>query len=248
MLNYIKRKSFFHTLDPRTKLFFFIFFSFLSLVSTKTLYLSAIFTFIFAVFLLNRLPFREIRSFSKIFILLSIVVIVIQGFFYPSGKTTVFLLLPLKFEGLLFGLTISLRLFTILFSLSILMLTTKQKDLLHSLGNFVPKDIAFSLTTAFRSIPILEEEIKIIIISQEARGLRKAGKKKLSAYFPIIVPLFAKALTRAQYLAMSVEARGFGKAKLRYKMRMAKKDWLVIFGTAAFGIACFWLFTFYFIA
>jgi energy-coupling factor transport system permease protein len=222
-------------------LFLFIFFSVISLVSTKIIYLSAIFIFVFLIFLFNRLPFREIKNFSKFFVVLSFVVVVVQGFFYPLGKTIIFNVVPITLEGLFFGFAISLRLFAILFSLSMLMLTTRQGDLLHSLGNFMPKDIAFSLAIAFRSIPILEEEAKTIIISQEARGLRKRGKKRLAAYFPVIVPLFAKALTRAKYLAMSVEARGFGEAKMKYEMKMAKRDWLVICGTMAFGIACFWL-------
>lgn len=242
MLNYTERRSLFHGLDPRTKLFLFAFFSFASLASTSIIYLSAIFVFVFAVFLLNRLPFREIRNFSRFFILLSMIAIVVQGFFYPLGEAVLSPLLPLKIEGLLFGFAISLRLFTILFSLSMLMLTTKQGDLLHALGNFMPKDIAFSLTIAFRSIPILEEEAKTIIISQEARGLRKAGKKRLAAYFPVIVPLFAKALTRAKYLAMSVEARGFGEANIKYEMKMRKRDWMLICWTIVFGIACFWFF------
>jgi len=242
MLRYLKVKSFFHGLDPRTKLFFFISLSVLSVVSTKIIYLSALFAFVFIIFLANRLPLREIKNFSKIFIILSLVVITIQGFFYPLGKTIIYPILPVTLEGIIFGIAISLRLFTILFSFSVLMLSTEQKDLLHSLGKFIPRDIAFSLTTAFRSIPILEEEARTIIISQEARGLRKSGRRRLTAYFPIIVPLFAKALTRAQYLAMSVEARGFGRRRITHEMKMAKRDWLVVFGTIMFGVLCIWFF------
>jgi len=244
MLSYAKGKSFFHGLDPRTKLFLFIFFSVISLVSTKTIYLLTIFTFIFLIFLFNRLPFREIKNFSKFFVALSCAVVVIQGFFYPLGKTIIFNVVPITLEGLVFGFAISLRLFTILFSLSILMLTTKQRDLLHALGNFIPKDMAFSLTIAFRSIPMLEEETRTIIISQEVRGLRKIRSKKLTAYFSIIVPLFAKALTRARYLAMSVESRGFGRTKMKYETKMKRQDWTIVFGTITFGILCIRLFAF----
>ena len=235
MLRYSNGEGFLHELDPRTKLSFFFFISTLSLLSTNMIYLSSLFVFTLSVFLISRLSFKEIKGFSKFFVILSVFVVIFQGFFYPLGKTA-FSPIPLTLEGLAFGFAISLRLFTILFSLSILMLTTKQKNLLEALGNFIPKDFALSLTTAFRFIPIMEEETKTIIISQEARGLRKKGSRKLTAYFPILVPLLAKALTRARNLAISVESRGFGKVRTKYELKMKTKDWLVIFGTLAFGV------------
>lgn len=235
MLKYSEGESIFHGLDPRTKLFFFLFISTLSLISTGILYLSSLFAFILFIFLVNRLPFSEIKGFSKFFVILSVFVVIFQGFFYPLGKTTLFQI-PMTLEGITFGFAISLRLFAILFSLSILMLTTKQKKLLEALGNFLPKDLAFSLTTAFRFIPILEEETKAIVISQEARGLRKKGARKLTVYFPIIVPLFVKALTRAKNLALSVESRGFGRGRIKYNLKMKTKDWMVFSGTLAFGV------------
>ncbi|MCK4335770.1 MAG: energy-coupling factor transporter transmembrane protein EcfT [Candidatus Aenigmarchaeota archaeon] len=235
MLKYSEGESFFHKLDPRTKLFFFISLSVLSLLSTSIIYLSSVFAFTLIVFLANRLSFQKIKSFSKFFIILSIFVVILQGFFYPLGKT-ILSPIPITLEGLAFGFAISLRLFTILLSLSVLMLTTKQKYLLEALGNFIPKDFALSLTTAFRFIPIIEEEARTIIISQEARGLKRRGKMKLTAYFPIIVPLFAKALTRAKNLAISVESRGFGRKRTKYDLKMKPKDWLVVAGTLAFGL------------
>ncbi len=240
MLKYSKGESIFHGLDPRTKLFFFLFISALSLFSTSVLYLSSLFAFILFVFLVNRLPFSEIMGFSRFFLILSVFVVLLQGIFYPLGET-VLSPLPMTLEGITFGFAVSLRLFTILFSLSILMLTTRQKKLLEALGNFLPKDFAFSLTTAFRFIPILEEETKAIVISQEARGLRKKGTRKLTVYFPVIVPLFAKALTRAKNLALSAESRGFGRARVKYDLKMRNKDWIVLFGTVAFGILIIFL-------
>ncbi|MCD6591069.1 MAG: energy-coupling factor transporter transmembrane protein EcfT [Candidatus Aenigmarchaeota archaeon] len=240
MLRYKDGRSLFHKLDSRTKFFFF--FSTLSLFSTNILYLSSIFVFTLFVFLANRLSFQDIKGFSKFFIIFSILLVIFQGFFYPFGKTHLLSGFPITFEGIAFGFAISLRLFTILFSLAILMLTTKQKHLLESLGNFLPKDLAFSLTTAFRFIPIFEEETKTIIISQESRGLKKRGPRRLTFYFPVIVPLFTKALERAKNLAMSVETRGFGKAKTRYNLKMKTNDWIIVLGTLIFGVLCFWLF------
>lgn len=237
MLRYHKGQSAFHGLDPRTKLFFFVSLSILCLLSVNVYYLFTIFFFTFLIFSLNRLPFHELKNFSKIFLLLSVLVILIQGFFYPLGQTPIYQVLDftLTLEGVIFGVGISFRLFTLLFALSIFMLTSRPKEMMESLGNFMPKDLAFSLTTAFRFIPILQSEINNIMISQESRGLKRRRMKKITAYFPIIVPLLAKALTRAKYLAMSVESRGFGGNSIKYETRMEARDWLVVFGTLAFG-------------
>lgn len=241
MLVYKEGKSLFHKLDPRTKLFFFVFISVLCLVSTNLYYLLTIFVFTFLVFLVNGLPFRELKNPSKIFMALSLFVIVIQGFFYPMGKTAVYRIFDFAFtlEGLIFGIGISFRLFTLLLAISVFMLTTRPKEMMESLGNFLPKDLAFSLATAFRFIPIFQTEIKAIMISQESRGLGRKRRKKLTSYFPVIVPLFAKALTRAKNLAISVESRGFGRARIKYDLKMGRKDWLVVLGTTTFGILLF---------
>jgi len=243
MLRYHQGQSTFHKLDPRTKLFFFVSLSVFCLLSVNVYYLLTVFIFAFLVFTVNRLPLRELKDFSKIFIILSVLVITIQGFFYPLGQTALYNILGfvVTLEGVVFGIGISFRLFTLLFAVSIFMLTTRPKEMMESLGNFLPKDIAFSLTTAFRFIPIFQSEINTIMISQESRGHGKGRMKKITSYFPIIVPLLAKALTRAKYLAMSVESRGFGKGKTRYEMEMRKADWLVIIGTLTFGICLFLL-------
>jgi energy-coupling factor transport system permease protein len=143
---------------------------------------------------------------------------------------------------LLFGLGIAFRLLTLVFAISIFMLTTKPKDMIESLSNYFPYSLAFSLTTAFRFIPIFQEELNHIRISQEARGLRTRGFRKVSVYFPIIVPLLAKALNRARYLAYNVESRGFGSRKIRYERTFERNDWFVIFGIVCFGVLSIWAF------
>lgn len=240
MLRYIEGSGVFHGLSPMTKLFLFFLFSAASVLSTNVQYLFALLLVLLSAFLLGGLSFREIGGFSKFFVALSLTVILLQGFIYPLGETSVLPFLPIKYEGLMFGLSISFRIFVILFSLSILMLTTKQRDLLGSMGRILPQDIAFSLTTAFRFMPILEEEANAINIAQAARGLRKRRAKRLTAYFPIVVPLLSKALQRARNLAMSAETRGYGMPRKRRKIEMEKKDWLAVFLSAATVVLCFY--------
>lgn len=238
MLGYHEGSSLLHRLDPRTKLFLSVFISLLSLLSTNLYYLITVFLFSFFIFLLNRLPIRHLGYFSRMFVMLSIIITIFQGFFYPQAETIIYRILyfSMSLEGILFGAGISFRLFTILFAFSIFALTTRPKEMMESFGNFMPKDIAFSLTTAFRFIPIFQTEIKIISISQETRGLRKSGAKKITSYLPVMVPLFSKALMRAKNLAVSVESRGFGRSKIRYDLHMKTSDWAVILGTLSFGI------------
>ena len=239
MLRYTEGDSFFHGLDPRTKLAFFISISVLAAVSTDIAYLFTLFVFTAVVFFANRLPLKETAGFSGFFIMISVFIVVFQGFFYPLGKSAVLAGGPVTWEGLEFGAAISLRMFSIFFSLCTLMLTTKYKSLMEALSGFMPADFAFSLSTSFRFIPTIEEETRKIMISQEARGLRKRGRRKLTAYFPVVVPLLSRSLERARNLAMSVEARGFGRSRIRYDLEMKRSDWLVIAGTVAFGVCLY---------
>ncbi|MCK5022942.1 MAG: hypothetical protein KAS04_02100, partial [Candidatus Aenigmarchaeota archaeon] len=92
-------------------------------------YLFSLFMFNVLIFFANKLPLRDIYGFSKFFVIISAFVITFQGIFYPLGTTALFGFLPFTTEGIVFGIAISLRMFCILFSLSLLMLTTKQKDI-----------------------------------------------------------------------------------------------------------------------
>lgn len=237
MIEYAKGNSLFHKLDPRTKLFWLIATSLLCIISTNFYYLLAILIWVVLTIVALKLPFMRILSFTKVFMFLAIIVIVLQGFLFP-GKEILFSILSLTFttEGFFFGIAIAIRLLCLGFAVPVFVMTTKPKDLIESLGNHVSGEIAFMITTAFRFIPIFQRELQTIINAQQSRALKKRNMKW---YFAITIPLLIKALTRAKYMAFSIESRGFSpqlKTNKYSNSKLNKIDWIVIIFIIVFAL------------
>ena len=205
MLKYHNTGSAIHRLGAGTKLLLFMGLILLSISFSTPLPLTILFTLVFALTLLSRVPLKEIFRFAKFIIILSPVVILLQGFHYPVQETMLFELFGYGFylSGLVFGSAIALRIFIIAFAAPLLLMTTRQKHLLRALGRVLPKSIAFTLTMAFRYIPIFDAELREIRAAQQSRAMKKGNP------LPLIVPLFSKALMRARHLAYSAESRAF---------------------------------------
>jgi len=238
--DYIQGDTFFHKLDPKTKLLWLVTTTVLCLLSNNFYYLLAIFASVFILALALQLPFRKIFTFAKIFFILAGAVIILQGFLYPLGSQVLFSILgkAFTFEGLMFGLAIAFRLFTLAFAIPIFILTTKHKEMIESLSGYISERLAFLFTMVFRFIPIFQQEIQTISCAQQSRGL----KKGIRWYFAIIVPLLAKGLAKAKYLALSAESRGFGLGQRKYvKKKLKPLDWGMICGLILLVFVLMWL-------
>ncbi len=131
-------------------------------------------------------------------------------------------------EGFFFGIAIAFRLLCLGLAVPVFVMTTKPKDLIESLGNHVSGEIAFMITTAFRFIPLFQLELQTIINAQQSRALKK---RNIKWYFAITIPLLVKSLTRAKYMAFSIESRGFSpelKKNRYFSRKLNKMDWIVV--------------------
>jgi len=158
------------------------------------------------VFLAVILGIFLLRIHSKLFewikpiLIICVFIVLIQTFTYtPIG---------FSIEGLLFGITISLRLLTLLLAVFTFVSTTPPKELLEGFS-FLPKEIALMLMLAFRLLPLVKKEIVTIVNAQKARGLNFKTLNLFKTYFPILVPLFAKTLEGSNRMALAMESRGF---------------------------------------
>jgi energy-coupling factor transport system ATP-binding protein len=86
-----------------------------------------------------------------------------------------------------------------------------SRKLLAPLARFgLPvQDFILILGIALRFVPLLVEEAERIVIGQLSRGGGYQGRNKLRAGFALVVPLFLRALERAEVLAMAMELRLF---------------------------------------
>ena len=125
-----------------------------------------------------------------------------------------FTYVPLKFslEGLMFGITMSLKLFVVLSVVFIFVSTTSVKELFESFS-FLPSELALMLMLAFRLLPLVKDETLKIINVQKSRGLNFKSLNFFRTYFPILIPLFSKTLEKSNRLALAMESRGFEGSK-----------------------------------
>ncbi|MBN2042747.1 MAG: energy-coupling factor transporter transmembrane protein EcfT [Candidatus Aenigmarchaeota archaeon] len=244
MLEYQKGDGFVHRLDPLTKLIWLVVVSVLVLVTTNMYLVLAMFLFVFFVHAASRLPLRKSPLASKFMLLLASLLVIFHGFFYPGGETAIYSLLgqTFTFEGVFFGIAISLRLLTLLTAASLFVMSTKPTMLVARMGRHLPDDIGFVFMNAMTSVPSLQRDMTKIIHSQVSRGMRFQGLKGTKSYFPVIVPLLSKALEGAKYLAFSIESRGFGLCKMCYEGRMGRNDVLFLVLPVIIGITCYFLF------
>jgi energy-coupling factor transport system permease protein len=109
---------------------------------------------------------------------------------------------------MVFGITISMRLLTLLIVIFTFTFTTSPREILK-VFSFLPYEIAIMLMLSFRFVPLVKDEVAKIINAQKSRGLNFRSVNFFKTYFPILVPLFVKTLEGSNHLALAMESRGF---------------------------------------
>jgi energy-coupling factor transporter transmembrane protein EcfT len=172
----------------------------------------------------------------KLMILLFVMSAVLWSFFY-KGQTALCTLGPLVImkESLLYGITIGIRLNCFVLAAIIFLASTPIEDFTYGLSKLgIPFAVSFALTLAFRLTPLFIETGQAIVMAQKARGLdRDSGGilRGIRHYVPIIVPVLASRLRRADQLAVALESRGFGKGKKRSvisEFRITWRDYVLL--------------------
>ncbi len=215
-----------HDLDPRTKLYFAIIITIISLIFNDIIPLLIIFLALIPLFLIGRI-FTQWLITLRSLTFLAILIIVLDTLFISFNL----------------GVAMSIRLFVLVSAFSLFFLTVHPDDLSQSLIQMkVPFSIAFALSLAVRFVPTLALEAETIREAQMVRGLElQKGNiiRKIKNFIPIIIPLIILSIQRAMVIAESLESRGFGAQKQRtylYPLKMKLKDYLtIIITTFIFG-------------
>ncbi len=242
---YFPTDSWFHLLDPRTKivatfliviLIFFIhnFFGYLVL-----------FVFLYLSYYIAKIPISYLLRGIKPILFLVIITFIFQVFFY--GKEIVYKIwfIPIYKEGLVKGAYLSLRIIFLVLFTSFLTQTTSPLDIADGLeALFKPlkkigvpvSELALMMSISLRFIPLLQSEVERIAKAQMARGIElDKGNifKRMYNYIPILIPLFLSSFRRAEELAIAMEARCFRGGEDRTKLRelKIKRDDYIYIGT-----------------
>ena len=186
-------------MNPKLKVLLLIIFSTCTLFITDLFYMLIVFlSVIFSIFLLK--IHSKLFEWIKPILIICVFIVLIQTFTYTS--------IAFSIEGLIFGITIALRLLSLLLVVFVFVSTTQPKELLEGFS-FLPNGIALMLMLAFRLLPLVKREIVSIVNAQKTRGLNFKTLNIFKTYFPILVPLFARTLEGSNNMALAMESRGF---------------------------------------
>jgi energy-coupling factor transport system permease protein len=234
--------SFLHRLNPLSKLVISLALFAFTLMTTDpwTPLAFTVFT-ILALLVFGRMPLRRLFGVLWPMALISLAFVL----FYPFlVREELVMDTPLLFTfgplhlyegGIYYGLSIAMRVFSLLVLSLPFSLTTDSADLIRALVQqwHLPYRIGYSTLAAFRFVPMLQTEMSVIGAAHRVRGVNgthglRGSYERLRRY---AVPLLATAIRQAERTALAMDGRAFGAFPQRtyYRhMRLQSADWLYL--------------------
>jgi len=232
---YIDQQTWFHRLDPRTKIIGVILLSVLCLCFNHPLYMATISLGVAWMAVAS----RSLRNLwlLRIILLLLFLFSSLMWPLFAKGPTLLWSwgFVQISKESLGYGLAMGLRLSTFVTIGLIFLSTTRNEELTSGfIRSGMPYPVAFALSTALRLVPTFAGAGATIVQAQIARGLDlESGSifSKFRKFIPQALPLFIYAIRHTHLLAMALESRGFSpesKRTLYYEIRMRGSDYRAI--------------------
>lgn len=254
---YIPGDSIIHRLDPRSKLVAMILLIIIIFWANNpiTNLILFIVTGIFVV--LSEVPLSFfIKGLRSMFFLIAFTTLF--QLFFISGGHVLFEMGFIKITsygieqaGIIFCRFVLIIFFSTLLTLTTmpLSLATAVESLLGPLKRFkVPvHEIGLMLSMSLRFVPTLMDDTIRIMNAQKARGVDFGEGnviQKVKAMIPILIPLFATSLKRADSLATAMEARGYqgGNGRSQYRqLNWMNRDSIALLFVCVLGAILFLL-------
>lgn len=246
ILNYIPKDSIIHRLTGTTKLFFFLVFSTISIITFDMRILVALFVISIICFILSKVKLSEVKTsigFLLIFLVVNAIAIYIfdpelgcelygtrHELFHIAGKYYV------TSEQLFYQANVAMKYFIALPIAILFVSTTNPSELAASLNGIgVPYKAAYVVSLALRYIPDIQRDYHDISQAQQARGV-ELGKgvklsKKLKNIVNILFPLILTSVQRIDIISNAMDLRCFGKSSKRTwyaKRKFSSQDTIAV--------------------
>jgi len=261
---YLPGDSIIHRLDPRTKLSIFLFITMAVTFSVSYTGNIILVLVTLSLVLLSGVSMRYVFSGVKPAIPIIIVLAILQLLFYggqfvPYGMQTKTYFhwgwIHITNGSVQLVIVSAMRFVELLFLTSLLTNTTTLTDITHGMENMLrpfsriglpSHELSLVATIALRFVPLLAEQLEIIMKAQASRGADIAHKGKLQfvttarQVAALIVPLFIDAFRRAEDLILAMQARcyvgGHGRSSL-IRLKFAQVDYAVYALSLIFSVA-----------
>lgn len=249
---YINTNSFFHSLDPRIKIYAMLV-MIIAILLPSNIIAYPMFGILLTFGLLKAKALKmTLKSMHKMLTFLMIMLLIFNILFIHRGQL-LFTVIGIKvYSDALIQTVFVLGRLMLLLSVSMLLtITTKPFDLSLAIEkmmqplkkyNVPVNEIALIISIALRFIPVFASEALKIMKAQTARGIdfeKGSFQEKLRGILSLIIPLFVSAFQKATDLANAMEVRGYATTKPRTKYRIlkyTKKDFQFLFGLIIFVV------------
>ena len=254
---YIPGNSIIHRLDPRSKLVAMILLIIISFWANNPITNLILFIATGIFVILSEVPLSFfIKGLRSMFFLIAFTTLF--QLFFISGGQVLFEMGFIKITsygieqaGIIFCRFVLIIFFSTLLTLTTmpLSLATAVESLLGPLKRFkVPvHEIGLMLSMSLRFVPTLMDDTIRIMNAQKARGVDFGEGnviQKVKAMIPILIPLFATSLKRADSLATAMEARGYqgGNGRSQYRqLNWMNRDSIALLFVCVLGAILFLL-------
>jgi len=220
ILQYKRIDGVFHRMNALTKICFILAVIVAAIISTDPLIIAGLILLVFAMAVAGRFA-QELLHQVPMLIFLSAGLMLLTMLTMQSGDVVGYLIpaavpvigghIPITTGALHFAAILSLRFFVMLFAFQLMIISTQPRDLVTALQKLhLPVDYSLMLLIAIRFIPSLQLEGKRISEAQRARAYNPGTglRGKVRELTPIIIPLVANALGKANVLGLTIDLRG----------------------------------------
>ena len=252
MYLYLDRDTWVHRLHPLVRLLGMIAVFVAAFAVERPLWQVPIIALL-AVLLIWTGSLRNVYRLRWLFVLIFAMTLLIWTLFYgPDGRPPLLAWGPLVVSHTApwFALGMALKLDCFLASGLLFLSVTRIEEFAYALTRLgLPYKVGFTMTMAFRLVPVFVDAAGTVVDAQRCRGLdfdRGRWWERMRRYVPIMVPVFMGALRRADQMAMTLDARGFQALTPRTVLEPYTVRWfdvavagVILLGTAAY-LALWW--------
>jgi energy-coupling factor transport system permease protein len=244
----IAPRGWLHTLDPRSKMAVCAVGIILVLTADALPLLLAL-CVATLLLLSSHISPRRIRAIGLSLAPLITIVLITWPLFYSRGDDVwlAWLFMRITRDGVLGGITTTLRILALVYVVALLATTTNQADLIRALVKLrLPYALGLTIALSLRYIPTLYLLYETVTDAQRARGWDMPKSNLLTraqGYLPVLIAVLIGALRLSDQTAMALHARGFdaNRPRIYYReIQFGRMDWwltLTSFAIAALLIA-----------
>lgn len=202
-----------HRLNPLTKLTFVFTMIGLAFFSLPWIVPYLAIPIVITVFI-GRVQKQYLNLLLKLILPTIIFMFVMQSLFLPYGDTVILTLwiFDVTQEAVQSAFLTVARIFVMISSFAILLLTTHPSELMSDLTRRgLPGQFAYVIISTLQILPQMQAKAQTIIAAQRSRGLDTETnfRKRVGSLVPLVGPLVFGSLVEVEERAIAIEARGF---------------------------------------